>query len=171
MPKRTCSVEGCERPHSARGFCKVCYYRLRRAGVLKAERPGPPKKPWRACSIEGCTQTARCRGWCDTHYTRWKRHADPLGWGFAPIEERFWDKVVKTEDCWYWQGYCQPKGYGVFAWPGGYLAHRYAYTLLVGAIPEGLEVDHTCRTRCCVRPDHLEAVDHRENIRRAWARA
>lgn len=47
------------------------------------------------------------------------------------------------------------------------MAHRVAYELVVGPIPEGLEIDHLCRTRSCVRPDHLDPVTHAENCRRA----
>lgn len=47
------------------------------------------------------------------------------------------------------------------------LAHRYAYELLVGPIPEGLHIDHLCRVRLCVNPAHLEAVTCHENNRRS----
>lgn len=45
-------------------------------------------------------------------------------------------------------------------------AHRLSYTLAYGSIPEGLVIDHLCRTPVCVRPDHLEAVTQQENMRR-----
>lgn len=70
--------------------------------------------------------------------------------------------------CWLWTGYLTHDGYGVSAsrrW--GYLAHRANYRRHVGPIPAGFDVDHLCRVRRCVNPDHLEAVTHEENVRRA----
>ncbi len=86
-------------------------------------------------------------------------------------ESRFWAKVHKTNTCWLWTGaIIANSGYGQFRYArrsgGRVLAHRYAYELLIGLIPEGLVIDHLCRNRACVRPSHLEAVTHRENILR-----
>lgn len=80
---------------------------------------------------------------------------------------RFMSKVRTTEDCWEWIAGCTPEGYGKF-WINGKtdLAHRVAYRLHVGPIPHGLVLDHLCRNRRCVRPDHLEPVTHRTNLLR-----
>lgn len=84
------------------------------------------------------------------------------------IEERFYDKVMPVEDgCHLWTAYIMPNGYGRFAYPRGSLAHRFAYELAVGPIPDGLQIDHLCRVRCCVNPAHLEPVTHNENHVRA----
>lgn len=84
--------------------------------------------------------------------------------------ERFWSKVQKTDTCWLWTGTPTPAGYGKFgARRTMVLVHRYAYELLVGPIPEGLELDHLCFVKLCVNPAHLEPVTGAENTRRYWA--
>lgn len=82
-------------------------------------------------------------------------------------EERFWSNVEKSEGCWVWQRVILPSGYGQVKWKGrSRRAHRVAYELAVGPIPRGLQLDHLCRNRACVRPDHLEAVTARVNTLR-----
>lgn len=83
-------------------------------------------------------------------------------------EDRFWAKVdVKVGDCWEWQGGRHIDGYGRFQIDGRQVfAHRFAYELMVGAIPVALELDHLCRNRQCVSPLHLELVTKGENVRR-----
>jgi hypothetical protein len=78
---------------------------------------------------------------------------------------RFWAKaVIRTDGCWAWSAAITRGGYGHF-WVDGHhvSAHRFAYELLVGPIPEGLTLDHLCRVRHCVNPAHLEPVTMREN--------
>lgn len=84
------------------------------------------------------------------------------------IEDRFWRKVDAEGDCWEWVAGTDSDGYGRF-WVNGHgrKAHRVAYEMLVEPIPDGLTVDHLCRVRRCVNPDHMEVVTGRENTLRS----
>ena len=86
------------------------------------------------------------------------------------MHDRFWRKVHKTEKCWLWTAGKNQYGYGLL---GAKIknvdttsAHRIAYILTVGEIPKGLVIDHLCRVRHCVNPEHLEVVTQAENIKR-----
>lgn len=90
------------------------------------------------------------------------------------LEERFWNKVDAEGDCWLWTGGQNGTGHGHFNFTENgvrrlIIASRFAWQVLVGPIPEGLEMDHLCRNPPCVNPDHLEPVTHRENMLRGFA--
>jgi hypothetical protein len=87
----------------------------------------------------------------------------------AEAEARFLEKVMfdTVTGHWLFGSSWNKKGYGRF-WLDGRSreAHRVAHEMYVGEIPDGYDVDHLCRVRCCVNPDHLEAVLPIENFRR-----
>ncbi|MGQ4513709.1 HNH endonuclease [Streptomyces sp. DW26H14] len=89
--------------------------------------------------------------------------------GATNVADRFWAKVSPTGFCWEWKASIKPNGYGQFGVASGRVvyAHRYAYELLVGPISEGADIDHLCRNRACVNPDHLDPVDRRTNLLRS----
>jgi len=83
----------------------------------------------------------------------------------SPLE-RLMRKVVKTGTCWLIPTKSRT-GYVSFYLNGRHVeAHRAAYLLMVGPIPEGYHVDHSCRRHNCINPAHLEAVTPAENARR-----
>jgi hypothetical protein len=90
-----------------------------------------------------------------------------------PLHERFWSKVAAVNDngCMLWTASLNSYGYGQFSFGRGVnrQAHRVAYELLGGVIPEGFQLDHLCRVRNCVNPQHLEPVTLEENVRRGNA--
>lgn len=80
---------------------------------------------------------------------------------------RFMEKVEQTPECWYWVGALADNGYGNF-WDGARQekAHRWSYVNIGGGtIPEGMVIDHICRVRDCVRPDHLRVMTRGDNVR------
>ncbi len=89
----------------------------------------------------------------------------------ASVERRLLDRIVihPITQCWEWQG-CRVRGYGHIGTgcPVHKQAqtHRVAYELWVGPIPDGLQIDHLCRVRCCINPLHMEPVTGRVNTLR-----
>jgi hypothetical protein len=85
-----------------------------------------------------------------------------------PIEDRFWQKVQKTNDCWLWTAYTDSNGYGEIHCKNGNsrveYAHRISWMIHFGSIPEGMEVCHKCDVPRCVRPDHLFLGTQYDNI-------
>lgn len=151
----------------------------------------------RLCDIEGCLAPHAGKGLCARHYARLKRHGDPLVETVivGDTMRRFWSKVdsngpipkgsPELEACAMWLGtlrspQSRSPGYGMFVHNRRtVLAHRLAYELERGPIPEGMTLDHMCHNtdeecpggglclhRRCVRPSHLEVVTLVENINR-----
>lgn len=85
-----------------------------------------------------------------------------------PELNRFWSCVDKNEDgCWRWNYHCFNNGYGAFSMRRSrWCAHRIAFTLKHGQQDPNMVIDHLCRNRSCVNPDHMEIVTVGENIRR-----
>lgn len=87
------------------------------------------------------------------------------------VLDRFAEKVDLSDpdECWQWTAYVDPAGYGRFGVERkADYAHRVSFELLVGPIPDGLVIDHLCRNRACVNPDHLEPVTELQNIQRGY---
>jgi len=81
-------------------------------------------------------------------------------------------RVEKLDGCWKWNGAMDIHGYGSLSIDKViHKAHRISYTLFKGEIPKDLCIDHLCRNRDCVNPEHLEAVTLSENKRRGFSPA
>jgi len=87
------------------------------------------------------------------------------------VLEQFWEhmKVDPISGCWNWQANRNHKGYGQYKIDGKTVkAHRFAFEVNRGKIPDGLQLDHLCRNRACVNPEHMEIVTSRENTMRGF---
>lgn len=114
------------------------------------------------CTAGGCERQQQARGYCNPHYNRIIRRGGPAE---SPTpQQRFWSKVEKTEGCWNWTAGKNNLGYGAFGLDGKTeKAHRVSYEWANGSIPADEWLDHICRNRACVRPDHLRIVTPMQN--------
>lgn len=142
------------------------------------------------CVVPECPRSVRnkLRGLCDAHYQRYLRYGDPLGGKWhtntrtTPAKDRLLARLEPQENgCWHWTGVIDSDGYGRVGYKGrrGETVQRAVYDCMVGPIPDGMAIDHTCHTqatdcddteaclhRRCGNPDHLEPVPVAENTRR-----
>ena len=120
-------------------------------------------KPTR-CSFPGCRNPYEARGLCHGHYTQqWRgQELRPLQPKLT-LEQRFWSKVHKAAGCWEWTA-STSNGYGLIDVDGRMrLAHRLAWEMTTGPIPEGMDVDHRCGNHACVNPAHLRIATRSQN--------
>lgn len=94
-------------------------------------------------------------------------------------EDHFLESVLIGDGCWGWTAAHNTEGYGLWQPPGASwnarkkdrvkrsMAHKIMWEILCGPVPDGLELDHLCKFKGCVNPDHLEPVTHMENLRRS----
>ncbi len=130
-----------------------------------------------ACSFHGCAKPAISKGLCAGHYRQQRRGEilRPLQTQHHGLSEyaRFmrWVEVAKPTECWQWKGSRKSGGWhGQFraADGGNELAHRVAWRLLKGEIPQGMFVLHRCDNPACCNPSHLFLGNQSDNARDMW---
>jgi len=133
----------------------------RRAGIGNAQR----------CKVRGCQGVHDALGYCARHYMAFRRNGDATialqeQYHGRTLAERFALRVKKGLECWTWTGATNKKGYGVMRVGStrNIMAHRVAYELECGPVPDGLFVLHRCDNPPCVRISHLFLGTKADNI-------
>lgn len=168
MAKRSCVHPECDQTPHCRDRCHNHYYQWRMQQLADIQ-----------CTVQDCGRPIGnvARQLCNRHNARFLKYGDPTVTGRPdldqPLEVRFWSKVDKGGPfgCWVWTASLNSTGYGQFIVMRGKRgyprpAHRVAWELIRGPVAVGHVLDHLCRNRACVRPDHLEPVTNEENIQR-----
>ena len=123
------------------------------------------------CAFPGCVKPQRLHGLCPGHHSQLRKgkQLTPLKYHHLPLAERFarYLSPGAPEDCWEWRGQFNACGYGKFRLtPNSMnLAHRVAWQIAHGPIPDGLHVCHHCDNPPCCNPAHLFLGTHGDNMR------
>lgn len=131
----------------------------------------PDREDWGVCTFEGCDRFVAIKKdkLCNKHYARKLRGEGTSERGYLNPDfdaEYFWSRVhIGSESqCWPWKLSPHVQGNGSFSHNNvSYHAHVVSFELTNGRVPEGLVVDHKCRNRICVNPNHLHAVTRKQN--------
>lgn len=155
MNDSTCISDGCESPARTRGMCGKHYARFYRATRTQA------------CSVGECDRKAYAKGLCSPHYQRLLKYGAPDARPPRPTTaQRLAEGSRRDGDCITWTGNTSPDGYGRIRLDGAMpRVHRVAWSLEHGAIPEGVEIDHSCWNRACINVEHLRLASRAENVR------
>lgn len=162
---KICAVDGCDNGGTLRrGMCGKHYERWRRNGdPMKLYTP----KSTGPCTIDGCANVGGLRrGLCRKHYRKWLEYGDPLAPDHpAPVADRLNARLDKSGDCWIWTGHKKASGHAQINRNGKHeYAHRIAWELANGPIPEGMQICHKCDNPPCCNPDHLFLGTQRDNM-------
>lgn len=168
---KVCSVSACQQRPIARALCDRHYARWKTHGSPDVNKARRSKAARGICRAAFCDEPIHQESRCLSHYLRWLRYDrlcadatqfDPVPGGArgGSLAERFWARVNKTDTCWLWIGFVTESGYGLC--PMGNRryrpAHRVSWKLAGRDLVVGMHLDHLCRVRNCVNPDHLDQV-------------
>lgn len=160
----TCTVDGCEFKHKAKGFCSKHYQRFKTNGSTNLL---PKREVLPFCKIDGCDLPTRSWNLCSRHY--YKLRTKGLDGEYTVVgNDKKRLKINSSIDdngCWIWKK-SKWNGYGKTILKGKNMAaHRASWTVFMGEIPQGMQINHKCHVRACINPDHLYVGTQKENVR------
>jgi hypothetical protein len=167
-----CSFSGCNNAKYAKQVCSGHYSQIKRGQELRPiviKTNNCSKKP---CSFTGCVNTQQAKNLCGAHWRQQHLGKDlTVLQNQVSIMDRLNLNIEKTEYCWVWTGRLS----GINKYPQISLSgrqvmvHRVVFEETFRLLEAGETIDHLCRNRVCVNPEHLEAVPLRDNVKRMHA--
>lgn len=125
----------------------------------------------RTCTIDGCERPACKRGWCERHYHQWRTHGEQHDRQRGPVPIPAHERILRRVDhtdigCWVYTGAPNTKRPTVTVGPGHYAnIYHVVYEVLVGPVPAGMNLHHTCENPRCVNPEHLVLMTRADHSR------
>lgn len=169
---KTCSFDKCINKVYAKKLCTGHYSQHKRGKVLKplvVKGNSITKLP---CSFPSCVNNQLAKGLCGAHWRqqRMGKELTVLN-NQVSIMDRILSSTVKTNYCWNWEGRVSGKrGYPQISLSGKQvMVHRVVFEELVRELEPGETIDHLCRNRMCINPEHLEPMPLRDNVKRMHA--
>lgn len=162
---KTCTIEGCDKPHVAKGLCGMHYRRKRLTGDV-GEAEARIDRPQRLCSMPGCEKPHAKNGFCSMHAARLERHGTtdkPVR--RSPARDFIESVTDDSDECIPWPFHVDEKGYGTYTDRNGINgpAHRYICIKFHGDPEPGQVTRHKCKTKSCINPNHVEWGTYSEN--------
>lgn len=132
----------------------------------------------RICEIDGCIEPHYCRGWCRKHYKRWEYYKDPLGHSTNYCRGTMTERIIFHSQkgpisivrpdlghCRIWTGALTTKGYAKLGTSRKVPveAHKAAWEILYGPIPDGYQLHHLCEVKLCIEASHLALLTSTEH--------
>jgi len=167
-----CSFNKCVNKKYARDVCSGHYSQLKRNQPLRPLTIKGNSVTSIPCSFPSCVNNQISKGLCGAHWRQQRlgKELTTLS-NQVSILDRINKNIEKTEYCWSWNGRVSgKKGYPQISLSGKQvMVHRIIFEELVRVLEPGETIDHLCRNRLCVNPEHLEAIPLRDNVKRMHA--
>lgn len=167
-----CSYVECSNKSYAKKVCSGHYSQLKRGQELRPITIKGNDNSKQPCSFSGCVNKQQAKKLCGAHWRQQHigKELTTLSNQISVID-RLNKNIVKTEYCWTWTGRVSGKyGYPQISLSGRQvMAHRVMFEEVIRPMDPGETIDHLCRNRICINPEHLEAIPLRDNVKRMHA--
>jgi hypothetical protein len=170
--QKLCSFTDCVNTLYAKNLCSGHYSQAKRGQTLRPIVIKTNKASDIPCTFSGCVNMQQAKLLCGAHWRQQHLGKElTILSNQIPIMARILDNIEKTDYCWVWTGRVSGKrGYPQISLSGRQvMVHRVVFEEVIRLLLPGETIDHLCRNRVCVNPEHLEPIPLRDNVKRMHA--